>query len=71
MANLHVQPKKRNAAWIWILVILLLIVAAVFYYFNYYKKGVTPGSGNTLNEQPIKPAHSPLAWHFALKNTLT
>ena len=43
MANLHVQPKRRNNSWIWILVIILIIAAGLYYYFNYYKKGITPG----------------------------
>ncbi len=49
MANLHVQPKRRNNLWIWILVIILIIVAAVYYYFNYYKKG---GSDKAFLETP-------------------
>ncbi len=51
MADLHVQPKRRNNAWIWILIILV-IAAAVFYYFNYYKKGLTPGSDKAFRETP-------------------
>ena len=54
MANLHVQPKRRNYLWIWVLVIVLIIVAAVYYYMNYYKKGITPGSGNVFRESPLK-----------------
>jgi len=52
MANLHVQPKRRNNAGIWILVIILIITAAVYYYFNYYKKGITPGSDKAFRESP-------------------
>ncbi|MEO7800416.1 MAG: hypothetical protein ABIR81_00370 [Ginsengibacter sp.] len=37
MANLHVQPKKKNNAWLWIL-LLLIIAAAAVYYFAVYKK---------------------------------
>lgn len=37
MANLHVQPKRRNNAWLWIL-ILVIIIAAAIYYFEVYKK---------------------------------
>ena len=54
MANLHVQPKRRSNAWIWLLVIVLIIAAAVYYYTNYYKKGITPGSGNAFRESPLK-----------------
>jgi hypothetical protein len=52
MANLHVQPKRRSNAWIWLLVIVLIIAAAVYYYFNYYKNGITPGSDKALRESP-------------------
>jgi len=54
MANLHVQPKRRNYLWIWVLIIVLIIVAAVYYYTNYYKKGITPASGNVFRESPLK-----------------
>jgi len=48
MADLHVQPKKKNYLWVWI-IILLLIAAGVYYYINYYSKGIKPGSGNALS----------------------
>ncbi|MDQ6764085.1 MAG: hypothetical protein M3015_15865 [Bacteroidota bacterium] len=47
MANLHVQPKRKNYVWVWIIIIVLIIAAAVYYYENYYKKGVQPGNNNT------------------------
>ena len=37
MANLHVQPKRKNYAWLWI-VILVVIIACLAYYFMVYKK---------------------------------
>lgn len=37
MANLHVQPKRKNYAWVWILILILIIAGAV-YYFGFYKK---------------------------------
>lgn len=46
MANLHVQPKRKNYLWVWILIIVILIVAAVIYYMNNYKKDAT----SALNE---------------------
>lgn len=46
MANLHVQPKRKNNAWVWI-VILVLIIAAAIYYFEVYKKQ-TPVNGNVF-----------------------
>jgi len=52
MANLHVQPKRRNYLWIWILVIILIIAAAIYYYTNYYKKGITPGSDKAFRDSP-------------------
>jgi hypothetical protein len=53
MANLNVQPKKKNYLWLWI-IIILLIAAGIYYYLNYYRKGIKPGSGNTLGY----PIHS-------------
>jgi len=61
MANLHVQPKRRNYLWLWILIIVLIIAAAVYYYTNYYKKGITPVSGNVLRESPLKLNLGPVA----------
>ena len=55
MANLHVQPKKKNYLWLWI-IIILLIAAGIYYYLNYYSKGIKPGSGSALNY----PVHSNL-----------
>ena len=49
MANLHVQPKKKNYLWVWIIIILLIIAAGVYYYINYYSKGIKPGSGSALS----------------------
>ena len=54
MANLHVQPKRKNYLWVWILIIVLIIAAAVYYYTNYYKKGITPGSDKAFRESPLK-----------------
>ncbi len=50
MANLHVQPKRKNYAWLWIL-ILILIIAGVAYYFMVYKKQV-PAPGTTFQHHP-------------------
>ena len=60
MANLHVQQKKKNYLWVWI-IIILLIAAGVYYYLNYYNKGIKPGSGNALT-YPVhsKPYYSKL-----------
>lgn len=46
MANLHVQPKRRSNAWLWI-VILVIIIAAAIYYFEVYKKQ-TPANGSVF-----------------------
>ncbi len=51
MANLHVQPKKRNYVWVWILIILI-IAAGIYYYINYYKKGINPFSNTAQREAP-------------------
>ena len=55
MANLHVQPKRKNYLWVWIVIIVLIIVAAI-YYFTTYKKG-SPGSAKALIEAPSVQIH--------------
>ncbi len=40
MAEIRVEPKRRNLAWLWILLIVI-VAAAVAYYFIYYR-GVRP-----------------------------
>ena len=37
MAEIRVEPRRRTAAWVWLLV-ALLIVAGVAYYVFYYNK---------------------------------
>jgi len=44
MANLHVQPKRKSNAWLWI-VILIIIIAAAVYYFEVYKKQTPVNAG--------------------------
>lgn len=56
MANLHVQPKRKNYLWVWILIILIL-AAAVYYYVNYYSKGIKPGAANTSRIVPSLQLH--------------
>ena len=65
MANLHVQPKRKNYLWLWI-IIILLIAAGIYYYLNYYSKGIKPGSGNALSY----PVHSKLYYSKLLVNTV-
>ena len=55
MANLHVQPKRKNYLWVWIVIIVLIIVAAI-YYFTIYTKG-SPGSDKALIESPSVQLH--------------
>lgn len=65
MANLHVQPKRKSYAWLWI-VILIIIIAAALYYFEVYKKQ-TPVNGSAFqqrNSLQLKTAH-PLLQHDA------
>jgi len=52
MANLHVQPKRKNYVWVWILIIILIISAAVYYYVNYYSKGIRPGTNTSSRSVP-------------------
>lgn len=63
MANLHVQPKRKNYAWLWIL-ILILIIAGVAYYFMVYKKQV-PAPGTAFQQHPS------LQWQAASESPAT
>ena len=56
MANLHVQPKRKNYLWVWILIILI-VAAGVYYYFTYYSKGIKPGAANTSSIVPSLHLH--------------
>ncbi|MEO8821756.1 MAG: hypothetical protein ABI267_05355 [Ginsengibacter sp.] len=37
MAELHVQPKRKNYWWLWI-ILIIIIIGAIYYYVNYYHK---------------------------------
>lgn len=56
MAELHVQPKKRNYWWLWLIIILIIIAGAVYYYENYYVKN--NNTGGTINSLNIKSDHT-------------
>ncbi len=43
MAELHVQRKRNNYGWLWLMLAILIIGGALFYYFNYYKKDNSTG----------------------------
>jgi hypothetical protein len=36
MAEIHVEPRRRSLAWLWIL-LALIVVGGLVYYFMYYK----------------------------------
>ena len=36
MAEIHVEPRRRSMAWLWILLVII-IAALVIYYFGYYR----------------------------------
>lgn len=36
MAEIHVEPRRRSLAWLWIL-LALIIVGGLVYYFVYYR----------------------------------
>lgn len=36
MAEIHVEPRRRSLAWLWILLVLI-IVGGLVYYFVYYR----------------------------------
>ena len=65
MANLHVQPKKKNYLWLWI-ILIVLIAAGIYYYLNYYSKGIKPGSGAALSY----PVHSKLYYSKLFTNKI-
>ncbi len=48
MANLHVQPKKKSNAWLWV-VLLIIIIAAAAYYFLVFKKQL-PANNSALHQ---------------------
>ncbi|MEO8111720.1 MAG: hypothetical protein ABI594_16865 [Ginsengibacter sp.] len=67
MANLHVQPKRKNYAWLWIL-ILIVIIACLAYYFMIYKKQV-PAPGDASMKDSTMRWEAPL--QNAANNTMT
>jgi hypothetical protein len=38
MAEIHVEPRRRSLAWLWIL-LALIIAGGLVYYFLYYRNG--------------------------------
>lgn len=38
MAEIHVEPRRRSLAWLWIL-LALIIAGGLVYYFVYYRAG--------------------------------
>lgn len=36
MAEIHVEPRRRSLAWLWILLVII-IAALLIYYFVYYR----------------------------------
>jgi len=36
MAEIRVEPKRRNLVWLWVLLIVI-VAAALAYYFIYYR----------------------------------
>ena len=38
MAEIHVEPRHRSLAWLWIL-LALVVVGGLVYYFLYYRNG--------------------------------
>ncbi len=37
MAEIHVEPRRRSLAWLWILLVALIVVGGLVYYFVYYR----------------------------------
>ena len=38
MAEIRVEPRRRNTAWLWIL-LFLIVVGGLVYYFVFYPSG--------------------------------
>jgi hypothetical protein len=38
MAELHVQRKRSNYIWLWLLIIIIVAAAGIYYYMHYYQK---------------------------------
>ena len=38
MAELHVQRKRSNYIWLWLLIIIVVAAAGIYYYMQYYRK---------------------------------
>lgn len=36
MAEIRVEPKRRNLTWLWV-VLIVIVAAALAYYFIYYR----------------------------------
>jgi cell division protein FtsL len=47
MAELHVQRKRSNYIWLWLLIIIIVAAAGVYYYIHYYRK-----DNLVVNEKP-------------------
>ena len=70
MANLHVQPKRKNYVWILIFLIIVIISAAIYYYVNYYNKGIRPATDTSSRFIPslqLKFAQASLTNHRSVQ----
>jgi len=57
MAELHVQRKRNNFLWLWLIIVALIIAAVAYWYLNYYQQNgvtTTTNSADTLNSEQRK-----------------
>lgn len=58
MAELHVQPKRKNFWWLWLVLTIIIIAGLIYiYYFVYFEKGKAIGMGTT-NDSTYALQHS-------------
>ncbi len=61
MAELHVQRKRSNYIWLWLLIIIIVAAAGIYYYKHYYRKDNVVV--NTKTSSFIQKDNSPVS-HF-------
>jgi len=47
MAELHVQRKRKNFSWLWLIIVALIIAVVVYWYMNYYQQNGELNTNNT------------------------
>lgn len=58
MAEIRVEPKRRSATWLWVVLILLIVAAAAYFLLN---RGAVPPQAQTSVIESIRGAVASLA----------